>query len=59
MTKKERKALGRIQNLVGKAKSCYQNDRDPDRAEHVIVPLEKAFEECIRMLSKYPPEDLE
>ena len=37
-------ALGKLQTLIGRAKSDYQNDRAPDRADRVEKSLDEAFE---------------
>ena len=55
MKKADKVKLGRIQNLIGRAKGAYQNDRDPNRAESVVNPLEEAFQLCIEILGQYPP----
>lgn len=55
MSRKELKILVEIQSLIGIAKSNYENDRDPNRAENVSIPLQKAFMLCLRMTAKYPP----
>jgi len=54
MNRNERMTIGLIQDLVGRAMSNYQNDRDPNRADNVIDPLAKAFNYCLTLLSKYP-----
>ncbi len=51
------KALDEIQTLSGRAKNAFLNDRDPMRADHVILPLEKIFELCIKARSLYCPTD--
>lgn len=35
--------LGEIQDLIGRARACYMDDRSPDRAGKVLDALEKAF----------------
>ena len=61
MTKPSRalllKGIGRLQDLVGKAKADYWNDRSPDRAELVIAALTEAFELCLALRSHDPPVD--
>jgi hypothetical protein len=59
MRVKERRTLSEIQGLVGTALGCYMNDRDPNRAESVMMPLKKAFDLCVAILGEYPPVDLE
>ena len=59
MRKKTRQELvvviRRLQFLVGTAKGAYQNDRDPHRAEHVVRPLEEAFNLCVAATEGDPP----
>jgi len=47
--------LGRLQDLCGKARAAYSDDRSPDRAKRVCDPLDEAFNLCIRTLEHYPP----
>jgi hypothetical protein len=47
------KLLGELQDLVGRALSEYLNDRNPHRADRVIPALERAFEICLILRSKY------
>lgn len=49
------KRVGQIQNLVGKARGAYWNDRQADRAEAVITPLEEAFKLCLEITGEYDP----
>lgn len=49
------KDLGKLQTLVGLAKGAYMNDLDPNRWEHVTVPLDEAFDICVRLRSKLDP----
>ena len=52
------KALSRLQNLVGHAKSAAGNDRDPNRAAKVASILQEAFDVCLaaRTGGPLPPE---
>lgn len=59
MNRQERWALGEIQTLIGRANGEHRNDRNPNHMEAVGDPLEKAFDMCVKLLSKYPPEDVE
>ena len=59
MNRQERKRLGRIQDLIGRASGAYADDRSPDRAEKVNTALSEAFDLAVKMLSKYPPEELD
>lgn len=45
------KGIGKLQDLIGRAKSAYQNDRDPYRSDHVVDPLEEAFDLCVVLRS--------
>lgn len=47
------RVLDRLQTLVGNALSAYRNDRAPDRAERVCVPLEQAFELLVEARSRF------
>ena len=58
MTKVERKLVGRLQDLTGAAVSAYHNDRQVDRAGVLVPILQEAFNICVKLLSKYPPEGL-
>ena len=49
------KTLEQIQDLSGKAKGAFWNDRDPMRAEHVVEPLEKIFDLCVQARSSEKP----
>ena len=49
------KTLGRIQDLVGRAMAAYENDRAPNRAEAVMVPLREAFDLLITIRGRYKP----
>jgi len=54
-TRKLLKVLGEIQGLACGAKGAYQNDRDPNRYEHVVEPLNQIFNLCVRERGKYEP----
>jgi len=47
--------LGRIQDLVGTAKSAYLNDRSEDRAGPVLDALGKAFDAVVSIRSGRRP----
>jgi len=47
------KVLGEIQTLAGMAANAFRNDRDPMRAEHVLDPLSRIFELCLRERDKF------
>ena len=49
------KLLLRLQYLVGAAKGCYCDDRQPDRAGKLIPMLEEAEAICVRLREKYKP----
>lgn len=57
LTKKERKQLATVQDLIGHADNCHGNDRDPNGFENGQKALRKAFQIVVEMLSKYPPEE--
>ena len=46
------KILSEIQYLIGKGLGAYKNDRNPNRAESVTVPLQKAFDLIIDLRGK-------
>lgn len=46
-------AIGRIQNLAGKAIGVYQNDRAPDRADRLVPLLEAIFNICVEVRSRW------
>ncbi len=48
-------ALGDIQDLAGRAKGGYLDDRSLDRYGSVITPLDKIIELCIKASSEYYP----
>ena len=58
MTRAERKKVGRIQHLVGLADALYHNDRDMMTADKIEPVLKEAFDICVELLGKYPPEDM-
>jgi len=47
------RALGKIQDLAGRAKSNCYNDRDPDRLGKVVTSLEELFEICVAERSRF------
>jgi hypothetical protein len=47
--------IGRLQHLIGQSKNCYFDDRDPNRADSVVKPLEEAFNICIEATSQDLP----
>ena len=55
MTVAERKKLGTVQDLIGVAKGCHMNDRDPNGFEKGQKALDEAFGLVVELLSKYPP----
>lgn len=46
-------AICKIQDLVGKAKGVYQNDRAPDRADRLEPLLNEIFDICIEVRSRW------
>jgi hypothetical protein len=55
MSRIELRKIARVQNLIGGAKGAYQNDRDKSRYEHVVHPLEAAFDLCVELTANYSP----
>lgn len=47
--RKPQPGLGRLQDLIGRAKNDFLNDRDPMRADKVIAALDEAFEIVLRL----------
>jgi len=47
--------IGRLQDLIGCAKSFHDNDREPDGFEIGQKLLQEAFELCIEALCYDPP----
>jgi hypothetical protein len=47
-----KEAIGRLQDLVGRARGCFLNDRNPDRAQHVLDALDEAFDLCVNILGR-------
>jgi hypothetical protein len=45
--------LSELQDLIGRAKNGYLNDRSPERADIVIPALERAFDIVIKLRSGY------
>lgn len=50
-----KQTIERLQDLVGRALSAYENDRDPQRAESVTVPLREAFQLCVSVRERWKP----
>ncbi len=46
-------ALAKIQALAGEAKGVYQNDRAPDRADRLEPLLDKIFDICLEVRSRW------
>lgn len=51
-----KKAIGELQTLIGQAKHAYLNDRDPERHAHVLEPLDRAFDICVQVRSRWKPD---
>lgn len=49
------KVITRIQDLAGKAKGAYQDDRAVERWSKVIEPLEEIFNLCVNARRMDPP----
>lgn len=47
------KLLRELQDLVGRAKGIYMNDRAPDRADLILPVLDRAFDICVELRDKY------
>ena len=43
--------ISELQSIVGNAKNAFHNDRAPDRAGGVVLPLERGFELCVNALA--------
>lgn len=56
--KKFLKAFGRIQDLAGKAKNIYLNDRDPMQADKLIPVLDEIFKIALDIRSAEPLEEV-
>lgn len=56
MTKYECEKMAIVQTLIGRGMGSYQNDRDPNRAEHVMGPLRQAFDICVQLRKQCPPD---
>ena len=48
-------ALGRVQDMVGKAWGVAHDDRNPHRMDILDPLLKGAFDECVRARGLYPP----
>jgi len=46
-------ALSKIQDLAGKAKNVFQNDRAPDRADRLEPLLDEIFNICLEVRSRW------
>lgn len=46
-------ALCKIQDLVGRARGVYQNDRAPDRADRLEPLLDEIFNICLEVRSRW------
>lgn len=54
-TKKIIETVMRIQYLIGMAKGCHEDDRDPDGHEKGQKALGEAFELCLEITGMYEP----
>lgn len=54
MKQSELRELEWLQDLIGRAQSVYDNDRNPLRANHLIPLLSEAFDLIAKMRSRYP-----
>ena len=50
-------ALGEIQDLAGKAKAAYWDDRQTDRAKVLVPLLEQIFNRCLAERNRYDVVD--
>ena len=48
--------IQRLQSLIGRAKASAQNDRDPNRMEAILAPLDEGFNLCLEAVSFDPPQ---
>lgn len=48
-------AVGHLQNLIGEARSKYENDRNPDGLEQGMALMIEAFDLCVSARSFDPP----
>lgn len=49
------KALGTVQDLVGRAKGITWDDKNPNRIQNLIPVLEQAFNICVDAQGFDPP----
>lgn len=47
--------IARVRDLVGEAKAAFDNDRDPERAARVRLPLDEAWNLCTDALEHIKP----
>ena len=47
--------IGRLQDIIGRAKGISWDDRDPDRQDHLQKTLEEGFELCVEVIAQDPP----
>ena len=52
MRMQRKKALGVLQDLIGRAKGAYLNDRARDRADLLLPPLDFAFRLVVALRSE-------
>lgn len=52
------KAMGEVQDLAGRAKAIYQNDRDTFQADKLIPVLDEIFQIAVNMRSLRRPDDI-
>lgn len=52
-TAERKKLTGRLQDLIGRARGAYLNDRSASRADDVLSALDEAFEVVVRLNSSY------
>ena len=45
--------IGRIQDLVGRARGLYMDDRNPNTADQIIPVFDEMLEICIAVLGEY------
>jgi hypothetical protein len=49
--------IGKVQNLVGRAKALHDDDRSPNAHEKAQNALDEAFELCLEIRNMYDPID--
>lgn len=50
-----KQAIGRLQDMIGRMKNLYMNDRNKNTADQLLPLFDEAFELCIKVRGRWKP----